>query len=130
MVVIILTDYLLSLEETSKNIAIYLNANHKLSIKKEDVLALFKDILIVEDHVLKVVSAAKNKTYINLNSFFTTFYGEAIDSIIRKSNDFKLEEHIKNTICMKKLAQELEISLETIGELRSAYIKLKREINE
>lgn len=130
MAVIVLTNYQLSLEETSKNMAKYLNENHNQSIELKSLLAKIQDILVVENRILKVISAEKNQEYIDLNNFFNLFYGASINDIIMRSNRFKSNVNTHSDPSLKttrNIQRELEISLETIDELRTAYIKLKRQ---
>lgn len=130
MAVIVLTNYQLSLEETSKNMAKYLNENHNQSIELKSLLAKIQDILVVENGILKVISAEKNQEYIDLNNFFNLFYGASVNEIIMLSNKFKSNVTTHSDPSLKttrNLQKELEISLETIDELRAAYITLKRQ---
>lgn len=125
MEVIVQTDYNLSLETTSNNMTKYLNKIHNQSIKPTDLFNKIKAILIVENRVLKVISPEKNQEYIDLNNFFNLFYSASIYEIIILSNKFK--SNVK--VSTHNLKTELETSLETIKELRDAYIKLKRHTN-
>ena len=129
MCAILVSDYMISLMQTSINLSNYMRRHYNLNIKSRSILELLNEFLVLEEGVLSV-KKEKNNIFLEINRYINKFYGMSLEKLIKLSvntskSDFRSDSNSDSSE-IERLKEELKVAKETIEELRSAYIKMKR----